>query len=170
MGQVASCCIVPGSRLNSFAKSTRTATRTKGSKEGPSLPEIPERLTPKSQQVAAKVVDGEAVIINLANGVYYSMDKAGGLIWSMIEQAQSLDAIADAVAAAYDVSSVRAREDVEQLAAQLVSEDLVGAKRYWRVATSIGLHSTRPDRSSTAQTEALSPVLRCTTSLELASK
>ena len=89
------------------------------------MPETPERLTPKGQQVAAKVVDGEAVIINLANGVYYSMDKAGGLIWSMIEQARSLDAIADAVAAAYDVPPVRAREDVEQLAAQLVAEDLV---------------------------------------------
>ena len=91
------------------------------------MPEIPDRLAPKSQQVAAKVMDGEAVIINLANGVYYSMDKAGGLIWSMIEQARSLDAIADAVAAAYDVPPVRAREDVEQLAAQLVAEDLVVA-------------------------------------------
>ncbi len=91
------------------------------------MPEIPDRLTPKSQQVAAKVMDGEAVIINLANGVYYSMDKAGGLIWSMVEQARSLDAIADAVAAAYDVPPVRAREDVEQLAAQLVAEDLVVA-------------------------------------------
>ncbi len=91
------------------------------------MPEIPDRLVPKSQQVAAKVMDGEAVLINLANGVYYSMDKAGGLIWSLIEQARSLDAIADAVAAAYDVPPVRAREDVEQLAAQLVAEDLVAA-------------------------------------------
>ena len=91
------------------------------------MPETPDRLVPKSQQVAAKVVDGEAVIINLANGVYYSMDKAGGLIWSMIEQARSLDAIADAVAAAYDVPPERARADVEQLAAQLVAEDLVAA-------------------------------------------
>ncbi len=91
------------------------------------MPEIPDRLAPKGQQVAAKVVDGEAVIINLANGVYYSMDKAGGLIWSMIEQARSLDAIADAVAAAYDVPPERARADVGQLAAELVAEDLVAA-------------------------------------------
>ncbi len=91
------------------------------------MPEIPDRLTPKSQQVAAKVVDGEAVIINLANGVYYSMDKAGGLIWSLIDQARSLDAIADAVAAAYDVAPTQARADVGQLAAQLVAEDLVMA-------------------------------------------
>ncbi len=91
------------------------------------MPEIPDRLAPKSQQVAAKVMDGEAVIINLANGVYYIMEKSGGLIWSMIEQARSLDAIADAVAAAYDVPPGQAREDVEQLAAQLVAEDLVAA-------------------------------------------
>ena len=91
------------------------------------MPKIPDRLAPKGDQVAAKVVDGEAVIINLANGVYYSMDKAGGLIWSMIEQARSLDAIADAVAAVYNVPPGQAREDVGQLAAQLVAEDLVAA-------------------------------------------
>jgi len=91
------------------------------------MPKIPDRLAPKSDQVAAKVMDGEAVIINLANGVYYSMDKAGGLIWSMVEQARSLEVIADAVAAAYDVPPERARADVEQLAAQLVAEDLVAA-------------------------------------------
>jgi hypothetical protein len=91
------------------------------------MTQIPERLTPKSQQVAAKVIDGEAVIINLANGVYYSMDKVGGLIWSMIERARSIDAIADAVAAAYDVAPPGARKDIEHLAAQLVAEDLVMA-------------------------------------------
>ena len=91
------------------------------------MTEIPERLTPKSLQVAARVMDGEAVIINLASGVYYSMDKVGGLIWGMIERARSFDAIADSVAAAYDVPPVRAREDIEQLAAQLVAEDLVMA-------------------------------------------
>jgi hypothetical protein len=91
------------------------------------MTQIPERLTPKSHQVAAKVIDGEAVIINLANGVYYSMDKVGGLIWSMIERAQSIDAIADAVAAAYDVAPLGARADIEQLAAQLLAEDLVMA-------------------------------------------
>ena len=91
------------------------------------MPETPERLVPKSQQIAAKVVDGEAVIINLASGVYYSMDKVGGLIWNMIERARSLDAIANTVAAAYDVPPERARADVGQLAAELVAEDLVVA-------------------------------------------
>ena len=41
------------------------------------MPEMPERLMPKSDQIAAKVMDGEAVIIDLASGVYYSMDGGG---------------------------------------------------------------------------------------------
>jgi len=52
---------------------------------------MPERLMPKSDQIAAKVMDGEAVIIDLASGVYYSMDGVGGLIWSLIEATQSMD-------------------------------------------------------------------------------
>lgn len=80
-----------------------------------------------SQKIAAKVVDGEAVIINLANGVYYSMNKVGGLIWTLIEQARSLDFIAKAVATSHDVPAAQARKDVEALAAQLIAEDLVAA-------------------------------------------
>ncbi len=68
------------------------------------MPEMPERLMPKSDQIAAKVMDGEAVIIDLASGVYYSMDGVGGLIWSLIEATQSMDDMVDAVTAAYDVA------------------------------------------------------------------
>lgn len=91
------------------------------------MADLPERLAPKSQKIAARVVDGEALIINLANGVYYSMNKVGGLIWTLIEQARSLDFIAEAVAASHDVPAAQARKDVEALAAQLIAEDLVAA-------------------------------------------
>ncbi len=40
-----------------------------------------DRLRPREEEVASKVIDGEAIIINLANGVYYSMDKVGALVW-----------------------------------------------------------------------------------------
>lgn len=80
-----------------------------------------------SQKIAAKVMDGEALIINLENGIYYSMNKVGGLIWTMIEQARSLDFIAGAVAASHDVPAAQARSDIDALAAQLVAEDLAVA-------------------------------------------
>jgi len=36
-------------------------------------------LRPNEEEVASKVMDGEAILINLSNGIYYSMDKVGGV-------------------------------------------------------------------------------------------
>lgn len=83
------------------------------------------RLTAGKGDLAAKVIDGEAIIINLANGLYYSMDGVGALIWDMIQQRGSIGAIAEAVASVYDVPPERAQSDVRALAANLLEERLV---------------------------------------------
>jgi coenzyme PQQ synthesis protein D (PqqD) len=83
------------------------------------------RLHPNEQEVAAKVLDGEAIIINLANGIYYSMDKVGGLIWDLLAAAHSLEEVITAILARYDVSREQAQADVERLAAELVQENLL---------------------------------------------
>jgi len=81
-------------------------------------------LKPNTAEVAAKEVDGEAVLINLSNGMYYSMDLVGGFIWSLIENGNDLDTIADAVANRYGIEASVAAADVEALANQLVEERL----------------------------------------------
>lgn len=91
------------------------------------MPEMPDRLMPKSDQVAAKVMEGEAVIIDLATGAYYSMDGVGGLIWSLIEATQGMDDMVDAITAAYDVAPDTARSDLVRLAGQMLDENLVEA-------------------------------------------
>jgi hypothetical protein len=83
-----------------------------------------DRLRPNEGEVAAKVFDGEAILINLSTGAYYSMAGVGGLVWELIEQDHSLDQIAGAVAARYEVSPDVARGDVERLAGELVREKL----------------------------------------------
>ena len=82
-------------------------------------------LRPNEAQVAAKVLDGEAIIINLSNGTYYSMDKVGGLIWEMIERRQGLETTVAAITARYEVSPEQAQADVQRLAGELIQEDLV---------------------------------------------
>jgi hypothetical protein len=84
-----------------------------------------DQLSPNVPAVAAKVMDGEAIIFNLSNGLYYSTEQVGGLIWSLIEEGRNLDQIASAVARAYDVEPGRARADAERLVAELLAEDLV---------------------------------------------
>ena len=85
---------------------------------------MPRFLKPNTAEVAAKDVDGEAVLINLTNGMYYSMDLVGGFIWSQIEGGYDLAAIADAVAERYGIAGDLAKKDVEALARQLLDEKL----------------------------------------------
>jgi len=88
-------------------------------------------LTPQSclrlneQEVAAKVIDGEAIIINLANGIYYSMDKVGALIWEMLAGGHSLAEVTTAVLARYDVTREQTEADMQKLAAELMQENLL---------------------------------------------
>lgn len=83
------------------------------------------RLRPNEAEVAAKVMDGEAIMINLSNGMYYSMDGVGGLVWDLIAERRSLDEIAAAIGRRYDVAPTRARADLDRLAGELLDEKLV---------------------------------------------
>lgn len=84
-----------------------------------------QRLQPRSADIASKVMDGEAIIINLSNGVYYSLDKVGGFIWEQITATRSVAETVAAVSARYDVFHERARGDVERLIAELLREDVI---------------------------------------------
>ena len=77
------------------------------------------------EEIAAKLIDDEAIIINLANGVYYSMDNAAGLVWQMLERGHSLKEVITSVIARYDIPAEQARADVTRLVEELVQENVV---------------------------------------------
>jgi hypothetical protein len=83
------------------------------------------RLRPNDEEVAAKVMDGEAILINLSSGIYYSMDKVGGVIWELIEKRCSLEEVTEAISGRYDVSREQAQSDVDRLVNELLQEKLV---------------------------------------------
>jgi hypothetical protein len=83
------------------------------------------RYRPRDEEVASKVIDGEAIIINLANGVYYSMDKVGALIWDLLQAGCTLEEMILAVTDQYDVSREDAESNVRELVQELVQENLV---------------------------------------------
>src|SRR3970040_1383693 len=64
-----------------------------------------DRYRVHDEEVAAKVIDGEAIIINLTTGVYYSLDPTGSEVWSLLEAGHDLDAIAGHLGGRYDVSA-----------------------------------------------------------------
>jgi hypothetical protein len=83
------------------------------------------RLRANEPEIAAKVVDGEAIIINVLTGAYYSMDGVGAVIWSLIESGCSNQQITESIAASYGVSQEHVRADLERLSSRLLEERIV---------------------------------------------
>ena len=89
------------------------------------MPESENRLRANDAECAAKVLDGEAVIINLLNGTYYSLDKAGAVVWELAADGGTIAEIVGGLTSRYDVDATRAQSDVERLISELVAERLL---------------------------------------------
>jgi len=84
-----------------------------------------DALSPNEQEAVAEVIDNEAIIIRVSDGVYYSLDKTGGFIWQLIQQNGKVSDIVDAVTRCYGIPQQQAHADVLRLAEELVRERLV---------------------------------------------
>ncbi|MGH7571507.1 MAG: PqqD family protein [Gemmatimonadota bacterium] len=89
------------------------------------MTETAQRFRVNTESVAAKVIDGEAIIINLETGVYYSLDGVGGEVWSLLEGHHPVDAVVASLATRYGASEEQCRADVQSLVGQLTDEGLV---------------------------------------------
>lgn len=86
-----------------------------------------DRFRVRDEEVAAKVIDGEAIIINLTTGVYYSLDSTGSEVWSLLEAGHDVDALVGFLRRRYGAPEGACRGDVEGLVDQLLEEKLIGA-------------------------------------------
>jgi len=87
-------------------------------------------LTPATVLVAAREqvsaeVEGGAVILNLADGVYYGLDGVGARVWEMLREPRPLAQVRDAVTAEYEVDAETAWNDLERLLGDLLERGLV---------------------------------------------
>ena len=99
------------------------------------------RIELNSGDVAAKEIDGEILVMNVANGMYYSLDGVSAVAWRLLAAGHSLDQVAAALADAYGVDESSTLTDVTDLAVHLVDEGLV------KVSTSGG-YTDRPTIAS----------------------
>ena len=86
---------------------------------------LKQRVQPNKEEVAAKVMDGEAILINLSNGIYYSMDKVGAVVWELVERNFSPEEMVASIMSRYEVETEKAQADVERLLKELVDEKLI---------------------------------------------
>jgi hypothetical protein len=100
------------------------------------------RLRINDDEVAAEIVDGEAVVINLGTGMYYTLAGTGCEAWAMIEQRLTLAEMSETLATRYRVAPATVLIDLQRLAGELLDEGLV------RVTSDAGGAVSRVDATS----------------------
>lgn len=79
-----------------------------------------------SDDVVAREVGGEMVLLDLASGIYFGLDPVGSRVWAALsDNAASLDELADVIEAAFDAPRSTIEHDLENLLRQLTEKQLV---------------------------------------------
>ena len=84
-----------------------------------------QRFRVNTPTVTHETIDGEAVIINLDSGNYYSLVDAGSLIWALIERGASASEVQNLVQQTYQGDVTDIDQGVHELLAELQREDLI---------------------------------------------
>jgi len=89
-----------------------------------------DSLTTSSIIVAAKGqvstdLGGEAVILGLESGQYYSLNDSGSMVWDMIQEPRPVAELRDAILDEYDVESDACERDLLALLGELAHEGLI---------------------------------------------
>lgn len=83
------------------------------------------RYRANNPQVINETIDGEAIMINLVTGAYYSLDRIGGDVWAVLEHGASPDEVAEELSVRYDAPADAIGAGVSALIERLVAEDLI---------------------------------------------
>lgn len=78
-----------------------------------------------SPTIVQETIDGEVVIVNLAQGAYYSLLDTATDIWSGIEQGLPQSVIVSKLLQRYDIQAEAAETAVENFLQQLLAEEII---------------------------------------------
>ncbi len=78
-----------------------------------------------SDDVVAREVGGETMLLDLASGTYFGLDPIGGRLWQVLEQGGTLAQACDQIANDYDVARDVLETDMLALISQLVDKRLL---------------------------------------------
>ena len=84
-----------------------------------------QRFRVNTPTVTHEIIDGEAVIINLDSGNYYSLVETGSLIWALLEKGASASEVQNLIQQGYQGNAADIDQGVEDLLGQLQQENLI---------------------------------------------
>lgn len=86
---------------------------------------LPQYILVNHPHIIHEIIDGEAILVNLENGSYYSTDQVGAAVWDQIERGAPVAAIRAQVLSAYNGDPSEIGTAVDALLQQLLDERLV---------------------------------------------
>ena len=75
--------------------------------------------------VLVRVLDGEAVVLNLESESYFGLDEVGTRMWTVLTESDSIQDAYEILLAEYDVEPAQLKADMIDLIAQLQENGLV---------------------------------------------
>lgn len=85
----------------------------------------PEAFEINTPTVVSEVIDGEAVMINLDTGAYYSMNETGSRIWAALRERLGVEPLIDLVAAGTTAGRAAVADAVRAFLDRLAGENLI---------------------------------------------
>lgn len=85
----------------------------------------PDMIPTRSARIVARRAAETVVLLDPANGEYFTLDDVGGRVWELCDGSRNIEEIAQALALEYDATVERIRADVLELLGELGESDLV---------------------------------------------
>jgi hypothetical protein len=85
-------------------------------------------LKVSGSHVVSEIIDGEALIIDLVSGSYYTLRDAGADIWALVQEGTQIGGIIDRLTAKYEGDCEEIRLAAMNLLDELADESLIRAE------------------------------------------
>jgi len=76
-------------------------------------------------EVVSEFINGEAMLLCLSTGLYFSLNATGAIVWQQIELHGDVEGIVATLATRHGVNEASVRDDVAELIGQLAKHGLV---------------------------------------------
>ncbi len=84
----------------------------------------PHALLSRHPETIATEIDGEIVLMSLATGRTFGLDKRGGRIWGLIEQPRSIESLVGELLKIYDTTAEKCQADTIEFAGKMTEAQL----------------------------------------------
>lgn len=89
------------------------------------MPLLDEQIVTCSPDVASRVLDGEAVLLDLVSGKYFGLDPVGSRVWELLAGGARVGELRAALLREYDAPEAVLAQDLDDLLGTLERRGLV---------------------------------------------